>query len=343
MPLESTNTNSTPMSYLGFKTKITATLFADEPEPPVNTELLSCTYSDCRDYKGGNDCYINPVFADPYSDSELTNDKSSFLFFYPFTTTSEFTNSSLSRFYIEKNVSGTWGTTTLLTGSTYGTYYDFQSLSQDGYKGFIIHWKNVYNLLGEGVYRFKAISEIYGTTSCVVSPPYCLKIYSCHGTNGTVKFEANITGKIGKKSGSTESQVVDLASQSQLTDLTGIDWYMSIRVPGFFGNEKTEYETINIEYENGQINNVRDEAIQKYEFNSGRLPKYVHDQLKVYMFMANRLRVTDFNHNNSDYFVNQKEVVREGGYEPEYNIHSRLSKVKVVFKDRIQNLIKVIC
>ena len=118
---------------------------------------------------------------------------------------------------------------------------------------------------------------------------------------------------------------------------------MQLRVPGFFGYEKTEYEREDIEYENGLQVKVRDEAVQKYTWISGRLPKYIHDQIKIYFLMADKLMVSDYCKNNSDYYINQKEVIADGNYAPEYKITSRLARVTVEFKDRYQNVIKTIC
>lgn len=341
----SANVKAVPSRYLGAKAIITAPLFEDEAIDPVSSGLLSCTYQDCRDFRGGADCYENLVFGSfLYPDSELLNDKSSFLLFYPFTTTSEFTNSSLSTWYLQKySLTSGWQNSSIITGSTYGTYYDFQSLAIDGYKGFVVDWGLVLRTFGEGFYRIKVNSTIYGTTTCIASYPYHLLEYSCERAHGTTKFEANITGKIGRRSGVIDSNTVDLSSQNTLTDLTGIDWYMSIRVPGFFGREKTEYEKIDIEYENGEVNTVRDEAIQKYEWISGRLPQYVHNNFKIYFLMADSLKVSDYNKNNGDYFINQRKITKDSNYEPEYKTNSRLSRVTVSFKDKFQNIIKVNC
>ena len=343
MPIYSENSNNLPASYLGLTTKITANLFEDRPISVIPNGMTDCANDECR-YSISNDCYVNDVFASSYSDSVLKNDKTSFLFIYPFTTTAEYTNWYLAQFWLQRYTDGVgWSNVGIITGSTYGTYYDFQSLAFDNYKGVTIHWQNVLDAHGQGIYRLYTSSTIYGTTTCEVSPPYRLREFNCTIANKTVRFESYITGKIGRIRNTAESGVKDYAGENGLIDLTDINWYSSIRMPGFFGKEKTEYDRMTIEYENGQQVKVRDEAIQKYEFISGRLPKYVHDQFKIYFLMSDRLMVSDYNFNNADYFINQKEIYADGNYEPNHNLHSRLSTVTVQFKDRFQNVIKKYC
>jgi hypothetical protein len=176
----------------------------------------------------------------------------------------------------------------------------------------------------------------------LVSEPFCLKEWSCSGTDVTVRWESKITG--GRIGSITDDQrVFDFCCQNPLNGISAVTWYDSIRVYGFFGKEKTEYERLLIEYQNGEVVQVRNEAIQKFEYESALQPKWVHDRLKAYGLMADTLLVSDYNWNNADYEVDQKGVVCDGSYEPDYNENTRYSNVKVQFKERIQNVIRDKC
>jgi type I restriction-modification system DNA methylase subunit len=125
--------------------------------------------------------------------------------------------------------------------------------------------------------------------------------------------------------------------------LCGINWYDSIRFPALFGYEESDEEKRQIELTDGRILKMRDELVQKFQLTTGILPKWFHDRFKAYATMSDELRITDYNWNNSDYLINRKLIVREGGYKPNYKIGSRLSWVKVEFKEGYQNVSRSLC
>lgn len=299
---------------------------------------------DCRSWPN-DDRYLNPVFAETVFTSHLYNDHNMFLLEYPFFYQYQWTNPLLSQFTLEEWDGTNWITTTALNTNAYGTYYDFQSMCHLNWKGYDIDWNLVLAAFGEGLYRFKAAYIAFNNSSAFVSEPFCLKEWSCEGTDVTVRWETTIIG--GRIGSITDDQKVFefcCFSSSPGGLSTSFDtWRDQIRVYAFFGRETTEYEREQVEYANGEIVQVRNEAIQKFEYESALQPKWVHDRLKAYGCMADELYVTDYNWNNSDYEIDKRRVVCDGGYAPEYNINTRYSNVKVVFKEGFQNVIRERC
>lgn len=313
--------------------------------PDADPRCPSFSKCDCREWTD-DEYYINPVFASTTDTDLLKNDHSMFLLEYPFFYLYQWSNPSLSQFSLEEWDGTQWITTTNLDTNAYGTYYDFTSICIENWKGFNIDWRLVINAFGEGFYRFKAAYTVGGNSAYLVSEPYCLKEWSCEGTDVTVRWETEISG--GRIGSITNDQQLFVfccftAVKGGATIVTPVSWWDQIRVYAFFGRETTEYEKVQVEYANGEIVQVRNEAIQKFQYESALQPKWIHDRLKAYGIMADKLWVTDYNWNNSDYEIDKRMVVCDGGYAPEYNENTRMSNVKVDFKEGFQNVIRDRC
>jgi hypothetical protein len=203
------------------------------------------------------------------------------------------------------------------------------------YAGVVLDWGIVYNQFGQGIYRLKVETIMKELQGCLVSEKFRLLAWDCLRAHGTVKFEAWVTGKIGDK-----------YTQGKIFDLCGFYWYDSVRLRGLFGYETTpEYLEIKHEYQNGLQERIKDEALQRYEYRSGYYQKYLHDRFKIYGMMSDKLLVSDYNNNNSDYQIKRKPITKGGAYEPEYldKQRRRLSKVTVIFEEGQQSVIKSIC
>ena len=140
----------------------------------------------------------------------------------------------------------------------------------------------------------------------------------------------------------------------RLYDLCDISWYDSIRFRGFFGLETTpKYEEIINEYQSGLLEEVRNKLTNNFTLMTYYLPKWVHDRLKSYAWMADTLLVSDYNVNNSDYFIKRKAVRRDSGHEPTYldgknfdrvsRYLQRRSKATVKFREGVESVIKTLC
>ncbi|MBU3681644.1 MAG: hypothetical protein FGM16_06870 [Flavobacterium sp.] len=229
-----------------------------------------------------------------------------------------------------------WTNVASMTGSTYGTNIAFGSYPQcPSYRGYIVNWGKVLNIHGAGLYRVQISCSFAGTEYCRNSPAFNLREFDCRFADQTVKFDAKLTGQIGSHN-----------VQGAITSLCGFDFVDSIRLPGYFGRELIgEYLQVYNEFQNGVQQQVRNEAIQTFQFFSKLWPKEYHDRLKTYGMMADVLRVSDYNYANSDWNISQLKIKPNGNYAPEYYDKNRvrMSKVTVDFKAGVQNIIKSLC
>lgn len=293
--------------------------------------MYPCVTNECRTWPP-DCCFSVPVFANPSAENNiLQNDFSAFLLDFP---TYNGTASTSATWVIQKWVNGAWVTQDTITGSTYGTYYAFEALAIDTYTGVVIQWLNVFNAFGAGCYRVRVdgiMGDLYPV--CMASEPFHLRQWNCDVQHGTIRFDTQLY----------DGQIAHADIDGYMTNLCEITWLDQVRLPGFFGRETTEVEDRKVELVDGKMLNTRSENIYKYKMRSNLWPKWAHDRLKQYGFMADELRVTDYNHNNSDYFIKRKLVVRDGAYNPQYNIGTRMSWVECDFKDGYQNNVRTLC
>lgn len=225
-----------------------------------------------------------------------------------------------------------WVTQDTITDTTYGSFNPkgFTSTSPNLATA-TINWFVVLNAFGEGFYRIKTeIGSLLGAIN-IYTNIICLRTYNEANANDTVRFDWNSTGKWG----------FDLGN-GVLYNFGDAIIENSIRIQGYFGNEKTEYEREDIEFANGQIDRVRDEALNIYELTTGLIPATIHDILKFSAFLSDDLKVTDYNTNN-DHTISEKSVIMDSGYDPKYVVNRKDSRVVVNFRDKIQNNTRRIC
>lgn len=176
------------------------------------------------------------------------------------------------------------------------------------------------------------------------SLPFILNKFNCDKAHGTMKFESRKTG--------TQGSVTE---DGYVFDLCNITIFDSIRVRGFFGYSEFDNDQVLEEWginntkPFGTIDLVRDKTVRSYKWSSFNLPLWIHERLAAYAFTAQTLLVSDYNHNNSDYYIKQRNVIRVPGYKPEYlddkpfdptlRTNNRTGSVKVNFKQGIQGII----
>ena len=287
--------------------------------------------------------YTLPVFADLTCTDSYHNDINSFLFSYP----GAYNPITSNDFTLTKLVNGTWTQVAVLNSSTYGTpiYQTCATTSTtastvSNVGGYIINWNLVLSAFGEGMYQFNVTGVGYTTSSgpyCLVSPPFCLKTWTCFDADSTCKFEAKYLG------GTFGSVTTQGSSWSLCCNGVAFQWADSIRFYAFFGYRTIEYQRDFVKYATGVINKVRDEAIEKYQLRTNLLPMWFHERFYAYALMADQLYVSDYNINNPDYNLKNFYVVADGNYIPVYNNWTRYMKVldldfkkgdQFVFRDR---------
>lgn len=327
-----TPTGGTSAAVMGAVVTNNAQMVSLVPQQLIGlTPLSLCAETHCRTYNG--DCYIIPVFGDTAAKTATyENDVNSF-----------FINDGLRRTirYQLYKVDERLKKSILVNAnmnSTYGTIYGFGSLAgHPYYAGRLINWGAILSLHGPGLYGISITSVGSSPNSqnripyCFVSEFFRLRAFSCDLAENTVKFEAYNSGMIGK-----------IPADGVVFDLCGLNIYDSIRFKGFFGNEKTGYDETELEYQNGLIDPVNDEALQKYTLNTRLLPDWLHKRLKVYGLMADRTFVSDYNWSNPDHNIKRKLVRKNAGYEPKWNERNRQASVSVEFADGVQSTIKSI-
>ena len=305
--------------------------------------LTPCDFTEFRVFDEKGCCYKNVVFGQR-SESTFTkvptyeNDFSTFFVDYSALISPPGTPASIIITLEKLNfvTPGVWTNIAVLATGDYGIKYDLGKIPcHPTYVGYALNWGGVLFLNQSGCYRVKFTALIrQKIASCLVSEPFKMLSWDCDRAHGTVKLESWITGKIG-----------DINADYRVFDICCIMLYDSIRFPGFLGFEKTEYNETMLEYQTGLLERIRDEAVQKFELRTEPLPKTLHDRIKVYGMMSDKMFISDYNKNNSDYFIKRKHFIKAGGYEPEYYDEKgrRLSKVTVLLKEGVQSVIKSIC
>jgi hypothetical protein len=261
-------------------------------------------------------CYSHLVLSDGTDDS-YTNDISSFLF----------TKISNTDDFSMKLVKAPGGAPNEydLNDDTYGTFYDFGSLSGfPKYKGYKVDWSKVYNLIGTGDYYVEVDGTFIGVPTTFSTESYRLRTFSFLLANGTVRVETVMNGYLG----------------TTKFDYSGLNWVNQIRLKGFFGNRTPEYERDFIKYQNRNLRQIRDELINMYKFQSGNVPSCVTKQIIDYHFLADEIYISDYNSNNHDYELKSVAVIPEGNDEVDYNSYSRGAILNYTFKDRVQDKLK---
>ncbi len=181
-------------------------------------------------------------------------------------------------------------------------------------------------------------------TYCAKSAPFCLENFDCYAADRTTKFQTTLSsGVIGQVNKSNAGQTWLLCCVDAQGNTSPLVMNDSIRIEGFFGYEKTDYERKSIKYQTGVVNKIRDEAILKFTWKAGLLPFWFHERFKVYGLMADTLLASDYNVNNSDYNLKNYGVQADSSYEPDYKGSSRYEKVNVEFKAATQNLKRSRC
>lgn len=168
----------------------------------------------------------------------------------------------------------------VLNNSTYGDYYNFGSafLVNPNYKGFVIDWTLVQASFGYGTYVVRTVLNSLGTDYTYDSHPFLVVEYNANRANGSVRLEWYQSGSI----------------QSGF-DYTGIGWYQSVRIDGFFGKKTPNLELDYYQDTNRNLKQIRATNNAKYSLITHLLPSYIFDVLNEDAILANDIYVTDYN------------------------------------------------
>lgn len=265
------------------------------------------------------------ALADTGSTDEYKNDISGLLWWF-----NDVINAATLTLQKFNDATGVYDDLIALNNNTYGTFYDygfFINGASEKFIGYQLEWKNVLTIHGAGGYKVKcAVTYSYGGSALVYSNPYCLKQYTADRANITVRVEYRLNHIMGMAS-----------DDKKVKDLGALNWYNSLRLPGYFGYPSQTYTTESIIYNNGQQPDVTDESDEEFKLSLKPVPAFVHNIMKIDVMMADSIMITDYSANNADTWV-KKEVRKSSEYSPKWNdLQSGLASVEVKFKPRFNN------
>ena len=143
-----------------------------------------------------------------------------------------------------------------LNDATYGTFQDFGGVQND-LSYYIVDWRKVLTLLGEGVYQIKKELTIAGISVDLLSDTYSLESFSIQKANGTVRLDSIIDGKL---------VAID-------TDFLNSGYTTSLRVRGYFGNPEYSYEQDNIAQRDYSFKQNTMSSKKEYKYQALQLPR----------------------------------------------------------------------
>lgn len=266
-----------------------------------------------------------PVLATPLNADPLQNDFTGFYFGY-----SSIVSSCVLKLYKCDELKAT------LNSTTYGTFFAF-GFHDDGkkkYIGYKLNWKLVLAAFGEGEYFVKCEATLI--TSQVIeenSFVYCLNTYYPSTADGTVRLEFIHNGIIG-----------DWKRDADVKSFKDLNWYSSIRIPdAMIYGERAEFESEEIQYTNGEKQDVKLEQEPLYDLIIAKLPVDLHRYMRVEVLTSSDITVSDYNAINPLRPFLNKELKYRGNYEPQWKGLSNTSSVLIGFKQKINNLRKRFC
>ena len=260
-------------------------------------------------------CYIHRVFADATSSTDLKNDYSGFYH------QRQLLNESID--FILHHIDT--DTEIPLVDGTYGQFFDFGSFATNtNLKGYLIQWKKVLDVIGEGNFKIIKRTTIAGVPNDFDSFVFTLKQYSARLADTTVRIDVIMDGKLEKSK----------------VDFSGTAWKHSIRVPGFFGRREPQLEEDNIidrSFEKRQVSMIQ---TNEFKFQTNLVPFCVTDEIWDFILFANDIYMNDYNLNNHSYNFIKFGVKFAANDGTEYGIKSRKAKLNLTFNDKFQNNIK---
>ena len=272
-------------------------------QPPVDRGFSKC-------------CYKNLVLADTTDTDPYKNDFTGS--FYK----RETPNSTVDF----KLVDVATTTEYALNTSTYGIFQDFGGV-QDDLSYYIVEWRKVLTLLGEGVYQIKKELTIAGISVDILSDTYHLKQFSIPVADGTVRIDTVMDGKL---------IAID-------TDFLNSGYTTSLRVRGYFGNPEYSYEQDNIAQRDYSFKQNTMSSKREYKYQALQLPECITDEMFNFILFGKELFISDYNGNNHSYKYELVPVKLEGNTGTEYFVTDRGVNVNLTFSDRTEDDRKINC
>lgn len=308
--------DSTPMALEGLTTEAVFSL-AGEAQP--STSAVISNISNCV---GGCDCDNCNAIAEVYAESVVTdtlkNDKTLITSVDEKVGTSDEVHWWLQLDGVD---------IVEITDNTYGIFNNrgFYS-SQDELSTFESDWQSILSTFGEGEYRFRVTTTGFSGVpekTEKFSQKYCLSLFQGSKVDGTVLFTWTQNGKI------LNSNI----------DYTGLNLTFYLRLRGMFGFNEPTLEIDEIEQSNHSFQQIQDQVINEYRFDSELLPEWMTIQVLQNMVLSNTLTVTDYNFFNHNTII-EKDVRLSTIETPTYFAFNKCATLVLKFKERKDNIIK---
>lgn len=266
-----TNSNPMPIDGISFQ-QVISVAAAALTTTPVN---VISSLSDCPGSCACASCsFVNIVLAELSITNALYNDRTQFFGV-------AFSSSSYVHWFLQKNSEDL----VQLTDNTYGILVDVGGYStQLKLATFMLEWQSILATYGEGTYNMRIETAVSGGGSTSeYSPYYNLLTYKPKRANRTVVFNWFQNGKI-----------LDNA-----IDFTGLNIEQYARVPGKIALSGSKLNIDEIEEPSHEFIQVQDSIINEYSFESEKIDTFNVLTLVKDCFLADVLKVTDFNYYNN--------------------------------------------
>lgn len=263
--------------------------------------------------------YALPALAELEPSDEMKNDRHSVIWFFsPLYTGAEL-------FLQKKNAAGEYEDVDAMNNDDYGTFSEFgffvNKFSESAI-GYQIEWTYVLQAHGQGVYRVKMVStRPTGSDPDQYSFEFNLETYTDDRADGTVRVEWNRYGSLG-----------DRNNDEKVMDFGTLDWYNQLRIPdSMFGLPTSEIIRTSTRYQTGRKVWLSDQQVEVLTWNIVGLPGFLHDFLRVDMFMSGVITFTDYN-SLSPVPTKNRQVITSSNYEPDWVVGVDLGRANVTLK-----------
>lgn len=258
-------------------------------------------------------CYRNIVFGDVNSNDPYKNDFNGF--FYQLQSSNESCDFVLKD--VDSNIEH------VITDDTYGTFKGTGAvLSNLKLTYFIVQWKKVLALLGEGNYQIIKKVTIAGLPINIPSNNYILEQYSIDSANGTMRIDSTHNGRMLKYG----------------VDFKDSGFKTSLRTRGFFGNNDPVYTQENLIFSNNEKSEqVSIQKDDKYLFQMVNVPECITTEFFDFNLLGNELFCSDYNKNNHSYDLKLVPVILQENSGTKYAAYTRKAIINLTFENRYKN------
>lgn len=271
-------------------------------------------------------CYKLPVLCTEDSEDDLFNDKTAAYFGF-----SEIVDScELELFYEGASIATIDADdNTGLGGYTWKFYeYGFHENEGKKYIGCKINWQNVMADHGEGEYYVKCTATlVVGGTYEATSFTWCVKQYTAANADGTVRVDYYHNGIVGDRNIDTD-----------LVSYYGLNFYNSVRIPhAIVLRERSTNEQESVQYTNGMMEDWKSEQVILWDLEIAKAPNWMHRYINLEVFQADDIYVTDYNAKCPLKPFVMKNVIRKGGYDPNWIELAKNASVTIQLSPKYNN------